>query len=100
RGGEHVDLIEEEIRPLIALLAVYQKRRNYKLTEEEIFDIISKNRITFDNLLVREILSNPSGNIPIPNDEDEDIGTIGTLINPQSSVNEIENSDELSELFS
>ncbi|MHC5820477.1 MAG: P-loop NTPase fold protein [Nostoc sp.] len=100
RGGEHVDLIEEEIRPLIALLAVYQKRRNYKLTEEEIFDIISKNRITFDNLLVREILSNPSGNIPIPNDEDEDIGIIGILINPPSSVSEIENSDELSELFS
>ncbi len=36
RGGGHVDLIEEQIRPLIAILAVYQKRLAYKLTDEEI----------------------------------------------------------------
>lgn len=98
RGGEHVDLIEEQIRPLIAILAIYQKRQNYQLTEEHIFDLISKNKITFDNPLLREILSNPSGNIPIPDDEDEDPEGISELTD-QSSTSETDDSDdEFSEL--
>ena len=77
KGGENVDLIEDQICPLIAILAISQKRQNYKLTEEQIFDIISKNKITFDNLLLREILSDPSGNMPDVDDfgglfDDED----------------------------
>jgi KAP family P-loop domain len=98
RGGEHVDLIEEQIRPLVAILAIYQKRQNYQLTEEHIFDLISKNKITFDNLLLREILSNPSGNIPIPDDEDDDPEGISELTD-QSSTSETDDSDdEFSEL--
>ncbi|MEH2153790.1 P-loop NTPase fold protein [Nostoc sp.] len=85
RGGKHVDLIEEEIRPLVALLAVYQKRRNYQLTEEEIFDIISKNKITFNNLLLREILSEPSGNMPQINEDEEDKELITVLLDIPTS---------------
>ncbi|MEH2310658.1 MAG: P-loop NTPase fold protein [Nostoc sp.] len=98
KGGENVDLIKDQIRPLIAILAVYQKRLNYQLKEEEIFDIISKNKITFDNLLLREILSNPSGSMPTVDDE-EDIQLIDNFLN-YSNISETDDSDELNELFS
>ncbi|WP_448267161.1 P-loop NTPase fold protein [Nostoc sp. DSM 114159] len=98
KGGEHIDLIKEQIRPIIGLLAVYQKRLHYQLTEDHIFDVISKNKITFDNVLLREILSNPSGNIPTVDDE-EDIQLIDNFLN-YSNMGEIDDSDELNELFS
>jgi hypothetical protein len=94
KGGENVDLIEDQIRPLIAILAIYQKRQNYQLTEEQIFDIISKNNITFDNLLLREILSDPSGEMPDIDDED----IIDGFLTP-SNINETEDTDDLSDLF-
>ncbi|MEH1999644.1 MAG: P-loop NTPase fold protein [Nostoc sp.] len=98
KGGKHVDLIDEGIRPLIAVLAVYQKRRNYQLTEEEIFDIISKNKMTFDNLLLREILSNPPGNISLPDDEDYDPDGIIELTDASSTSETDDSDDEFSEL--
>jgi hypothetical protein len=94
RGGEHVDLIEEQIRPLVAILAIYQNRQNYQLTEEHIFDLISKNKITFDNLLLREILSNPSGNILIPNEIEDDTEVIKGLTD-NSHISEIEDDTEV-----
>jgi hypothetical protein len=93
KGGENVDLIEDQIRPLIAILAIYQKRQNYKLTEEQIFDIISKNNITFDNLLLREILSDPSGNMP-------DIDDMGGLFDDEDgNISDVDDEDNLSDLF-
>jgi hypothetical protein len=98
RGGEHVDLIEEQIRTLVVILAIYQKRLNYQLTEKDIFDILSKNKITFDNLLLREILSNPSGNILMPDDEDYDPDGISELTDPSSTSETDDSDDEFSEL--
>ncbi|MBD2293739.1 ATP-binding protein [Anabaena sphaerica FACHB-251] len=95
KGGENVDLIEDQIRPLIAILAIYQKRQNYQLTEEQIFDIISKHNITFDNLLLREILSDPSGNMPDIDDED----IIDEFLTSSSTIDETEDTDDLSDLF-
>ncbi|GCL38807.1 MAG: P-loop NTPase fold protein [Sphaerospermopsis kisseleviana] len=94
KGGENVDLIEEQIRPLIAIFNLYQKQQNYQLTEEQIFDIISKHNITFDNLLLREILSDPSGNMPDVDDED----IIDEFLT-SSNMNETEDADDLSDLF-
>lgn len=94
KGGENVDLIEDQICPLIAILAIYQKRQNYQLTDEQIFDIISKNNITFDNLLLREILSDPSGNMPVVDDED----IIDEFLS-SSTIEETEDADDLSDLF-
>ncbi|MDF5735526.1 MULTISPECIES: hypothetical protein [unclassified Nostoc] len=98
KGGEHIDLIEEQICPIVALLAVYKKQLHYQLTEDYIFDVIIKNKITLDNVLLREILSNPSGNIPTVDDE-EDIQLIEILLN-SSNINETDDLDELNELFS
>lgn len=94
KGGENVDLIEDQICPLIAILAIYQKRQNYKLTEEQIFDIISKNNITFDNLLLREILSDPSGNMP-----DVDDGLGGLFDDEDDNIPDVDDEDNLSDLF-
>ncbi len=99
KGGENVNLIAEQIRPLIAIFDIYHKRLTYQLTEEQIFDIIVQKKITVDNLLLREILSNPSGNMPAVNEEEEDIKLIDSFLN-SSNINETETSDDLSELFS
>lgn len=71
KGGEVVYLIEEQIKPLIALSSVYEKCTEYNLTKDEVFDFISQKKLTFDNLLLREILSDPSNQMPVVDDEDE-----------------------------
>ncbi|GCL44153.1 hypothetical protein NIES80_38790 [Dolichospermum planctonicum] len=94
KGGENVDLIEDQIRPLIAILAIYQKRQNYQLTEEQIFDIISKNNITFDNLLLREILSDPSGEMP-----EFDDGLGGLFDDKNDNISEVDDEGGLNDLL-
>lgn len=97
-GGEFVELIEEQIKPLIAVNSVYQKRENYKLSEEQIFDFISQKQLTFDNPLLREILSNPSGLIP-DDAVEEDIQLIEEFLNPSNMDDTDDDSDDLSDLF-
>jgi hypothetical protein len=68
-GGEFVGLKFEEIKPLIALHRVYQKREtDYDLTETEIQDFIKEKGREFllreHNPLIQEILSDPSGQAP------------------------------------
>lgn len=68
-GGEFVELKEKEIKPLIALRAVYQKRESdYKITEEDITNFISKYGEKYwlgvHNPLLKEILSDPSYQVP------------------------------------
>ncbi|WP_017721678.1 hypothetical protein [Kamptonema formosum] len=63
-GGELVPLIEDQIIPIFAVYSAFQKREAYKLSEEQFFECVSEKRLTLDNPLLREILSDPSGNIP------------------------------------
>lgn len=63
-GGEWVLLKSEDIKPLLSILFVLQAREDYELNEEEIMDFIVQKRIAIDNYLIREILSDPSGQIP------------------------------------
>jgi hypothetical protein len=84
KGGEVVYLIEEQIKPLIALSAVYEKCTEYNLTKDEVFDFISQKKLTFDNLLLREILSDPSNQMPVVDDEDE-FQLLEDIFNPTSS---------------
>lgn len=98
RGGEIADLIEEQIRPLIAVYSVGRKCRDYNLTEEQVFDFISQKQLTFDNRLLREILSDPSGQMPVVDDEDER-QLLEDIFNPPTIDNTHE-SDDLSDLFS
>ena len=75
-GGEFVDLKLEEIKPLIALHRVYQKRESdYELMETEIKDFVAQKGAEFQlgehNPLIKEILSDPSGQAPDLEDEPE-----------------------------
>ena len=71
QGGEWVVLIEEHIKPLIALSLVYEKIEDYELTEEQLFEFTAENRLVIDNPLIREILSDPSGQEPSDLIDDE-----------------------------
>jgi hypothetical protein len=64
QGGEWVVLLKEQIKPLIAISFVFEKAENYDLTEEQVYDFISENRLAIDNVLVKEILTDPSGQEP------------------------------------
>jgi len=97
KGGEVVYLIEEQIKPLLALCAVCKKCRDYNLTEDQVFDFISQKQLTFENLLLREILSDPSGEMPAVDDEDETL-LLEDIFNPPSSDDT--DDGDLSDLFS
>ena len=97
KGGEIVYLIEEQIKPLLALRAVCQKCRDYNLTEDQVFDFISQKQLTFENLLLREILSDPSGEMPAVDDEDESL-LLEDIFNPPT--NDDTDDGDISDLFS
>ncbi|MEO1432564.1 MAG: hypothetical protein AAFV71_26525 [Cyanobacteria bacterium J06633_8] len=63
QGGEWVMLQSQDIKPLLAIWFVYNCE-GYELTKEEIFDFIKQEQIAINNPLVREILSEPSGELP------------------------------------
>lgn len=63
-GGEWVLLKPEDIKPLLAIHSVMNSREDYELSENQIIDFIAEKRIAIDNYLIREILSDPSGEIP------------------------------------
>jgi hypothetical protein len=82
KGGEWVGLQSEDIKPLIAIWCVWNHREIYELTDDEIFDFIEQQQIAINNPLIREILSDPSGQEP-DNLTDEEL----PMRIPQSVVN-------------
>lgn len=64
KGGEWVKLKEEEIKTLIAIRAIYEKRDSLNLSESQIFKFMKEQDLIANNSLIREILSDPSGQIP------------------------------------
>ncbi|MEA5617808.1 hypothetical protein VB711_08150 [Cronbergia sp. UHCC 0137] len=64
QSGEWVILRREDIKPLLAISSIYYNCRNYELTEEQIFDFMKQEKIVINNPLIREILSDPSGQEP------------------------------------
>ncbi|AFY41580.1 hypothetical protein [Nostoc sp. PCC 7107] len=63
-GGEWVLLQPLDIKPILAIYSVWDNRNSYELTEEQVFDFIQQNQIAINNPLIREILSDPSGQEP------------------------------------
>jgi hypothetical protein len=75
-GGEWVLLKAEDIKPLLAIHFLMKGREDYELTEQQILDFVVQRQIAIDNYLIREILSDPSGQIPEDAiDEDSDNGS-------------------------
>ena len=77
-GGEFVELKEEEIKPLLAIRSVYQKREvDYGLNEEQIVQFIANKGRDYElgasNPLLKEILSDPSYQVPDDVIEDDSV---------------------------
>jgi AAA ATPase domain len=98
KGGEFVELKEDEIKPLVAIRAVYQNRTEYGVTEEDISKFIVENASEFGfgyhNPLLREILSEPSYKLPVDlQDEPE------PMVETQLEDNNANNGADLAELI-
>ena len=64
KGGEWVGLQSQDIKPLLAIYFLWYNRESYELTEKQIFDFIEEKQLAINNPLIREILSDPSGQEP------------------------------------
>ncbi|ELS30963.1 MULTISPECIES: hypothetical protein [Pseudanabaena] len=71
QGGEWVVLLQEHIKPLLALGLIREELEKYDLTLEQLWDFTNQNRLVIDNPLIREILSDPSGQEPSDLIDDE-----------------------------
>ncbi|AFY50034.1 hypothetical protein Nos7524_4275 [Nostoc sp. PCC 7524] len=71
RGGEWVALQSQDIKSLLAIYFVWYNSESYELTEEQIFDFIEQKQLVINNPLIREILSDPSGQEPDNLTDDE-----------------------------
>jgi hypothetical protein len=97
-GGEFVKLKETEIKPLIAIRSVYQKRESeYNVTEEEILKFVTEKGEKYwlgsHNPLLKEILSDPS--YQMPDDLKDEPDTLGKDASSDSAVAESEDLEEL-----
>ena len=105
KGGELVDLIENQIKPLIAIRAVYQKRESdYGISEEDIFQFIKQKGYQYllgaCNPLIQEILSDPSYEAPTDIAEEIEVEAFDPLSDFGSDTSENQNEvEDLSELF-
>ncbi|MBN3896167.1 MAG: hypothetical protein HWQ41_13160 [Nostoc sp. NOS(2021)] len=71
KGGEWVGLQSQDIKPLLAIYFVWYNRESYELTKEQILEFIEQKQLAINNPLIREILSDPSGQVPDNLTDDE-----------------------------
>lgn len=71
KGGEWVSLQFQDIKPLLAIFSVWENRESYELTEDQIFEFIKQRKLIITNPLIKEILSDPSGQEPDNLTDDE-----------------------------
>jgi hypothetical protein len=72
-GGEYIYLVADHVKPLIAILSVYDKREIYGVSEDAILTFISDSQIALNNLLIKDILSNPASVISDDDSEAEPV---------------------------
>ena len=99
QGGEYVPLKEDEIKPLLAIRAVHQKREvDYGVSEEEIFNFIAEKgaekMLGASNPLLKEILSDPSYQVPTDLIEDEPVTVAESIMDDLSESEELDKSCE------
>jgi hypothetical protein len=97
QGGEYVPLKEDEIKPLLAIRAVHQKREvDYGVSEEEIFNFIAEKgaekMLGTSNPLLKEILSDPSYQVPTDLIEDEPVTVAESIMDDLSESEELDKS--------
>ncbi|MEG4863613.1 MULTISPECIES: P-loop NTPase fold protein [unclassified Microcoleus] len=99
QGGEYVELKKDEIKPLLAIRAVHQKREvDYGVSEEEIFNFIAEKgadkMLGASNPLLTEILSDPSYQVPTDLIEDEPVAVAESIMDDLSESEELDKSCE------
>lgn len=70
KGGEWVMLQSQDIIPLLAISFV-DNCESYELSKEHVIDFIHHQQLAINNPLIREILSDPSGQEPVNLTDDE-----------------------------
>ncbi|MBD2489280.1 hypothetical protein [Aulosira sp. FACHB-615] len=71
KGGEWVGFQSQDVKALLAIYFVWYNSESYELTEEQVFDFIEQQQLAINNPLIREILSDPSGQEPDNLTDDE-----------------------------
>lgn len=99
QGGEYVELKEDEIKPLLAIRAVHQKREvDYGVSEEEIFNFITEKgaekMLGTSNPLLKEILSDPSYQVPTDMIEDEPVTVAESIMDDLSDSEQLDKACE------
>jgi hypothetical protein len=101
-GGEWVMLRSEDIKPLLAMRFISKAREDFEVTEEQIKALIARDKIVVNNNLIREVLSDPSGQLPeglvdeesvfvtIPVPEKETINNISNSISDTPEIDDFE----------
>lgn len=72
-GGEWVMLRSEDIKPLLAMRFISNAREDYEVSEDQIKAFIVRDKIVVNNNLIREVLSDPSGQLPEGLVDDESV---------------------------
>jgi hypothetical protein len=99
QGGEYVPLKEDEIKPLLAIRAVHQKREvDYGVSEEQIFNFIAEKGVQkmlgTSNPLLTEILSDPSYQVPTDMIEDEPVTVAESIMDDLSDSEQLDEACE------
>ncbi len=84
-GGEWVDLVIEELKPLLALRYVYEYHEKFDLTHRRLNSFAFTRDLLTNNLLLKEILSRPTGTVA----EDALEGETLARLNEDISVEDI-----------
>jgi hypothetical protein len=91
-GGEWPPLKIEDLKPLIAIRSVFDAREDYDIAEADIRQFIEDKGLAHHNLLLLDILSDPSGQVPDDLlNEDEDVINLKSF----DLVDKIQDSAEL-----
>jgi archaellum biogenesis ATPase FlaH len=91
-GGEWVALQIGHIAPIFALELLSEKREQYDLTLEEIFNYAKERKILTENPLIQEILSKPEGKPP-KDARSSDINKLASIPKPSPVQESNEDSD-------
>ncbi|WP_341525605.1 P-loop NTPase fold protein [Nostoc sp. UHCC 0302] len=84
-GGEFVKLTIEDIKPLLAILFIKKACADYEISEEEITQFMSREKLVTENYLIREILSDPSGQIPNGLVDEDNVSEIQPVLHIKES---------------
>jgi hypothetical protein len=89
QGGEWVVLKFSEVQPLLAISLVYESYDEYEVAQEDVIIFMRQQELVINNMLIREILSDPSGQAP-SEVIDEDITLESSVTTNESEDIELE----------